>query len=263
MYNKTVLLEREGKIAYVTMNRPEVLNCINMDVLDELNEVIDAVAASDDIAVVIIKGAGDRAFVSGADIGYVGSLDVFGSKEYVEYGQTVLNKLESMRKAVIAAINGYALGGGCELCLACDIRIATKKSRFALPEVGLGMIPGFAGTQRLPRLVGTGNAKMMIYTGKQITAEKAKEIGLVNEVVEESELMEYCRQLAESITKNSTIAVGMAKAAINEGLPLDLIRGIQHEAAVFAVNFSSDDRIEGISAFMEKRKPNFGNSSHK
>lgn len=262
MYNKTVLLEPEGKIAYMTMNRPEVLNCINMDVLDELNEVIDDIAAKDELSVVILRGAGDRAFVSGADIGYVGSLDVFGSKRYVEYGQSIFNKLEAMRKAVIAAIDGYALGGGCELALACDIRIATKKSRFALPEVGLGMIPGFAGTQRLPRLVGAGNAKMMMYTGKQINAEKAKEIGLVNEVVENgAELMKYCRELADSITKNSAVAVGMAKTAINEGLSLDLIRGIEHEAAIFAVNFSSEDRIEGIRVFMEKRKPNFSGGS--
>lgn len=257
MYNKTVLLEIEGKIAYVTMNRPKVLNCINMDVLDELREVIDVVSADSGVMVVILKGAGDRAFVSGADIGYVGSLDVFGSKQYVEYGQRVFSKLESMRKVVIAAINGYALGGGCELALACDLRIATAKSRFALPEVGLGMIPGFAGTQRLPRLVGAAHAKMMIYTGKQITAEKAKEIGLVNEVVGESELMGYCKELADSILKNSPVAVGMAKTSINEGLPLDPLRGMEHEAAVFAVNFSSADRVEGILAFMEKRKPNF------
>lgn len=257
MYNNTVLLEIEGKIAWITMNRPKVLNCINMDVLDELNEVIDAVAADGGVAVVIIKGAGDRAFVSGADIGYVGSLDVFGSKQYVEYGQRVFRKLEQMRKVVIAAINGYALGGGCELALACDIRIATAKSKFALPEVGLGMIPGFAGTQRLPRLVGAAHAKMMIYTGEQITADRAREIGLVSEVVEESALMSYCRELAESILKNSPVAVGMAKTSINEGLPLDPIRGMEHEAAVFAVNFASADRVEGIRAFMEKRKPNF------
>ncbi|SMC49176.1 enoyl-CoA hydratase/isomerase family protein [Papillibacter cinnamivorans] len=262
MYNKTVLLEYEGKIAYVTMNRPEVLNCINLDVLDELNEVIDDLTAKDDVSAVILKGAGSRAFVSGADIGYLSSLDVFGSKGYVEYGQRVFNRLEAMRKAVIAAIDGYALGGGCELALACDIRIATKKSRFALPEVGLGMIPGFAGTQRLPRLVGAGNAKMMVYTGKQITAGKAKEIGLVNEVVEDgAELTEYCRELAGSIAKNSLIAVSMAKTAINEGLSLDLLRGIEHEAAIFAVNFSSGDREEGIRAFLEKRKPNFNRGS--
>jgi len=257
LYNDAVLLEIAGKIAYITINRPRVLNCINMDVLDELNEIIDVIADNSSVTVIIIKGAGDRAFVSGADIRYVGSLDIFGAKKYVEYGQGILNKLERLKKVVIAAINGYALGGGCELALACDIRIATAKSKFALPEVCLGMIPGFAGTQRLPRLVGVGNAKMMMYTGKQITAEKAKEIGLVNEIVEEPELMNYCRELAEAIIENSQIAVGMAKTSINEGLQLDLMRGIEHEAAVFAVNFSSADRIEGTRAFMEKRKPNF------
>lgn len=257
MDEKVVLLETEGKIAYITINRPKVLNAINNDVLDGLAEAIDAVEKNDDVSVVIIKGAGNKAFVAGADISILNSFDAFSGKEYCETGQNLYNRIESLGKAVIACINGFAFGGGCELAMACDIRVASEKSKFALPEVGLGVIPGFGGTQRLPRLVGVGNAKQMMFTGKPINAQKAKEIGLVNEVVEEEKLEEHCKQLGETIAGNSAVAIRFCKAATNEGMQMELQKAIAQEAVQFAVNFTSPDRVEGINAFMEKRKPNF------
>lgn len=257
MDEKVVLLETEGKIAYITINRPKVLNAINYNVLGELDKAIDEVAKKDDISVVIIKGAGNKAFVAGADIGELGTFDAFSSKTYCETGQGIYNKIEALGKAVIASINGFAFGGGCELAMACDIRIASEKSKFALPEVKLGVIPGFGGTQRLPRLVGMGNAKQMMFTGDPINSQRAKEIGLVNEVVEEEKLEERCKQLAETIAANSAVAISFCKAATNEGMQMELHKAIAQEAVQFAVNFTSPDRVEGISAFVEKRKPDF------
>lgn len=257
MEEKVVLLETEGRIAYITINRPKVLNAINYDVLSQLNETIDEVEANDNISVIIIKGAGDRAFVAGADISILNTFDAFTSKEYCETGQKIFNRIEALRKPVIASINGYAFGGGCELAMACDIRIASQKSKFALPEVTLGVIPGFGGTQRLPRLVGTAVAKEMMYTGKPINAQRAKEVGLVNEVVEEEQLADYCKQLAETIAANSATAISFCKASTNEGMQMELHKAIAQEAVQFAVNFTSPDRVEGINAFLEKRKPNF------
>lgn len=257
MEEKTVLFEKEGKIAYLTINRPKVLNAINYDVLDELNEAIEKIEQDKDISVIIIKGAGSKAFVAGADIGILNDFDAFSAKKYVETGQNLFNKIEAMGKVVIAAINGFALGGGCELALACDIRIASDKSKFGLPEVGLGVIPGFAGTQRLPRLVGVAHAKEMMFTGRTIDAQRAKDIGLVNHIVEEDKLMDFCKELAETIAAKSSVAISFCKASINEGMQMELKRAIAHEAALFSVCFTSPDRVEGINAFMEKRKAVF------
>lgn len=257
MSEQVVLLAIEERIAYITINRPSVLNAMNYDVLNKLDEVIDEIAKNDDVSVVIIKGAGSKAFVAGADIGILNTFDAFSSKAYCEAGQNLYNKIEALGKAVIASINGFAFGGGCELAMACDIRIASGKSKFALPEVKLGVIPGFGGTQRLPRLVGVGNAKQMMFTGTPIDAQRAKEIGLVNEVVEEEKLEDYCKQLAETIAANSAVAIRFCKAATNEGMQMELHKAIAQEAVQFAVNFTSPDRVEGINAFMEKRKPQF------
>lgn len=257
MSEDVVLLETKGKIATITINRPSVLNAINYDVLDGLAEAIEQMEKNNDISVVIIKGGGNKAFVAGADISILNSFDAFSSKAYCETGQNLFNKIEALGKAVIACINGFALGGGCELAMACDIRIASEKSKFALPEVTLGVIPGFGGTQKLPRLVGVGHAKQMMFTGKPINAQRAKEIGLVNEVVEEEKLEDYCQQLAETIAANSSVAIRFCKASTNEGMQMELHKAIAQEAVQFAVNFTSPDRVEGINAFMEKRRPQF------
>lgn len=261
MKGKSVLLELNNQIAYITINRPKVLNAINYDVLNELEEAIDAIEKNNNISVVIIKGSGKKAFVAGADIEMINEFDTISAKRYVKTGQNLFTRIETLKKVVIAAINGYALGGGCELALACDIRIATEKSEFGLPETSLGMIPGFGGTQRLPRLIGTSYAKEMMFTGNIITAQKAKEIGLVNHVVEEDKLMDICKELADIIAKNSPVAVSLCKASINEGTQMKLTRAIAHEAALFSVCFNSSDRVEGISAFREKRKANFNGSN--
>ncbi len=213
--------------------------------------------ANDDVAVVVIKGAGDRAFVAGADIAELATFDAFSAKAYCERGQEILNRIEALSKPVIAQINGFALGGGCELAMACDIRVASEVSKFALPEVTLGVIPGFGGTQRLPRLVGAGIAKQMVYTGKTIDAQRAYQIGLVNEVLPVEELEAGVQKLAQTIARNSAVAIRFAKAAINEGLEMELHRAIAQEATQFAVNFTSADRVEGIAAFLEKRRPTF------
>lgn len=257
MSTDVVLLDVNEGIATITINRPEVLNAINYDVLNGLSNAIDQVAADAAVKVVLIKGAGDRAFVAGADISILNDFDAFSGKQYCETGQALFARIEALPKPVIACVNGYAFGGGCELALACDLRIASAKAKLALPEVTLGVIPGFGGTQRLPRLVGTGHAKQLIFTGKPVTAEQALTIGLVNEVVAPEELDARCLELATTITQNSAVAISFAKAAINEGMQMELHRAIAAEAVQFAVNFTSPDRVEGITAFLEKRKPSF------
>ncbi len=257
MDNDVVLFETVGPIATITINRPEVLNAINYAVLDGIDAALDRIESDAEIKVVIIRGAGDRAFIAGADIGVLATFDAFSSKAYCERGQAVTNRIEGLDRPVIAAINGFALGGGCEVAMVCDIRIATHKSKFALPEVTLGVIPGFGGTQRLPRLVGTGIAKQMIFTGKTIDAARAHQIGLVNEVVAEEELDATVMTMAEMIARNSAVAISFAKATVNAGVEMELHRAIAHEAVQFAVNFTSPDSAEGIAAFLEKRRPAF------
>ncbi|MDP9800755.1 enoyl-CoA hydratase [Arcanobacterium wilhelmae] len=253
----SVLVEVEGPIATIVINRPEVLNAINYDVLDGLEAAIDQVAADDGVRVVIVTGAGERSFVAGADIALLQDMDPFAGKAYCERGQAVYSKLEKLPKPVIAAINGFALGGGSELALACDIRIASSKAKFGLPEVGLGVIPGFGGTQRLPRLIGVGYAKELILTGEIIRADRAAQIGLVNRVVEPEELTATVRELAQAIASKSSVALSFAKDSINRGIQMDLDTAIAMEAVQFAVAFSSDDRAEGIGAFLAKRTPDF------
>lgn len=257
MENNVVLYEQRGNTCYITINRPQALNALNAHVLKSLNSILDIVKGTNEIATVIIKGAGNKAFVAGADIKAMSEMGSMEARAFSRLGQEVFNKIEKLPKAVIAAVNGYALGGGCELAMACDIRIATKKSKFALPELGLGVIPGFAGTQRLPRLVGKGIAKEMMFTSKQITAEDAYRIGLVNEVVEEENLISYCDEMAKTIGYKSKTAIEICKSSVNEGMELDIDKAMLHEADLFGLCFSTEDQKEGMRAFIGKRKPIF------
>lgn len=251
-----LLMEKDGPVAVLSINRPKALNALNEDTLKDLDQAIDLAAADDEVKVIIITGAGN-AFVAGADIVAMQSKTAVEGKAFGALGQGVFLKIERLPKPVIAAVNGFALGGGCELALACDIRIASEKAKFGQPEVGLGIVPGFAGTQRLPRLVGTGLAKEMIFTGDMIDANKALSIGLVNRVVPADELMAEAMKLAQKIASKAPLAVRFAKQAINEGMQVDLERGQLIERDLLALGFSTEDQKEGMKAFIEKRKPEF------
>jgi len=254
---ENILFEQKGRVGYVTVNRPGALNALNSRTLRELSGLLDEVEQNDGIAVVILSGAGGRAFVAGADISEMQTITPMEAVEFSLLGQRVFNKIEKSRKVFLAAINGFALGGGCELAMACDIRVASEKSRLGQPEARLGVIPGFAGTQRLPRLVGKGLAKELLYTCEPISAVRAREIGLVNHVVPEDALIAFCEQLAEKIFENSPMAVTACKLAVDEGLEMDFDKGQAHEAALFGLCFAHPEQREGMTAFLEKRKPNF------
>ena len=256
-YNNILFEAKEG-IGYVTMNRPKALNALNTEVVAELDDLFIKIEADDEVKVVIITGAG-RAFIGGADIAYMGALDGLKGREFVMQGQAVMDKIENLSKPVIAAINGFSLGGGNELAMSCDIRIASEAAKFGQPEVNLGIIPGYGGTQRLPRLVGKGVAKKLILTGAMIGAEEALKIGLVDEVVPAEELMTKVEEMAKTIMTKAPIAVKMAIAAINNGMNTDLRTGVQFEAEAFQTTFNSEDRVEGMAAFLEKRPAEFKN----
>ncbi|QQY79504.1 enoyl-CoA hydratase [Keratinibaculum paraultunense] len=251
-----LLFEKKGNIGILSINRPDALNALNSNVLDELNEAVDIIAADEEVHILIITGEG-RAFVAGADIGEMKDMNILEARKFAENGLKVFRKIELMEKPVIAAVNGFALGGGCELSMCCDIRIASEKAKFGQPEVGLGIIPGFAGTQRLARLVGIGKAKELIFTSEMIDAKEAYEIGLVNKVVPAEKLMEVSMDMAEKIVKNGQIAVRFAKTAINRGIETDLETGMNIEKDLFALCFGTEDQKEGMKAFLEKRKPNY------
>lgn len=256
MVFETIVYEVKNGVGYIIINRPKALNALNVQALTELSEALDLAAEDDNTKVVIITGAGGRAFVAGADISAMQNMSAVEAYDYARLGQTTYNKVQDLPKIVIAAIDGFALGGGCELALACDIRVASAKSQIGIPEVTLGVIPGFAGTQRLPRLVGTGIAKELLATARRVPADEAKEIGLVNYVVEENP-MAKAEELAIAICKNSTSAIALGKRAMNEGMEMELKKGIEHEAALFAVAFTTADQREGMTAFLEKRHANF------
>lgn len=247
----------QGSIATVTIDRPQVLNSLNRKVLDELHQVMDELNQNPAVRVVILTGAGEKSFVAGADIGEMRNLSAMEAGEWGKRGQAVMNRIASMRPVVIAAINGYALGGGCELAAACDIRVASQKAKIGIPEVSLGVFPGFGGTQRLPRLIGLGRALEMLATGRQITAEEAYGMGLVNYVVAPEELMIFCKDLAEKILVHSASAITLGKQAMTAGIEMDLDKGLAYEAGLFAVSFSTQDQQEGMSAFLEKRPAKF------
>ena len=242
-------------VATITINRPEALNAINQVVLEELEHAFEIVEKDDNIGVVIITGGGEKAFVAGGDIAAMRNMTVLEGEKFVYKGQAVLNIIENSNKVVIAALNGYTLGGGMELALACDIRIASEKVQIGFPEVVVGLFPAWGGTQRLVRLVGKGMAKELVFTGNRITAQEAKELDIVNRVVKHEELMIECYKMAEKINANSSIAIMQAKKAINHGSEISLSSALVLEAEAWIVNFSTEDRVEGLSAFLEKRKP--------
>jgi enoyl-CoA hydratase len=249
-------LKKDDGVALLTVDRPEALNAMNFDMLQELSQVLDRVASDDEVRVLVVTGAG-RAFIAGADIGHMSSMTAQEAKAWSQLGQATVGKLEKLRRPVIAAVNGYALGGGTELALACDIRIASDKAVFGQPEVVLGMIAGFGGTQRLPRLVGPGKAKEMLFTGDRYDAQAAYEMGLVNKVVPADELLPYCLDIAKRIAARGPQAVRFTKEAIDHGQNLTLERALHKETDLYALIFSTDEPREGCDAFLEKREPKF------
>ncbi len=256
MAEKMVRYKEENGVGLITIDRPPV-NALSRELLEELAGVISQIEERDDFLVLIITGAGEKAFVGGADIGEFPSLDSKSGKEMCQYGQGIFKRLEELPIPVIAAINGFALGGGCELALACDLRVAAEEAALGQPEVKLGIIPGYGGTQRLPRLISVGKARELIYTGDMISAREAEKIGLVESVVAADELLDECRQLASKILKQGPLAIASAKKAINEGLQLSLEEGLELEARLFGEICKSEDMKEGARAFLEKRSPEF------
>ena len=248
-----LLLQEEGGIALLSINNPKSLNALNSAPLQELNDCLKSLQVRKDIRVVIVTGAGPKAFVAGADISEMVNATPAEGRAMALLADEAFSRMEKMPQVTIAAVNGYALGGGCELAMACDIRIAAESAVFGQPECGLGILPGFGGTQRLARLVGKGRAKELIFTCDRIDAQEAWRIGLVNKVVPQAELLDACRAMAQRILKNGGYAVTLAKQAINAGLDTDLANGLKMEADAFALSFSTHDKKEGMTAFLEKR----------
>jgi enoyl-CoA hydratase len=257
MEYSTLLYSVEDGIGTITINRPKALNALNGAVMADFTDLLPKIAADGTVKVVIITGSGSKSFVAGADITEMQKMSAIEGRNWGKLGHEVFDKIEKLPQPVIAAVNGFALGGGCELAMACDIRIAADSALFGQPEVGLGITPGFAGTQRLPRLVGKGIAKELIYTASNIDAQEAYRIGLANKVVPAAELMEAAHKLAKKIMSKSSTAVQLCKAAINEGLNVDLASGSAYESEVFGLCFATEDQKEGMTAFVEKRKPSF------
>ncbi len=249
-----LILEVEGPIAVLKISRPKAMNALNSETLTELNQVLGEIEANDDIKVLILTGDGEKAFVAGADIAEMVNFTAAEGRAFGMRASEPFFKLQTMRQVTIAAVNGFALGGGCEISMACDIRIASENAVFGQPETGLGIIPGFGGTQRLARLVGMGRAKEIIYTGSNIDAQEAYRIGLVNKVVPQEELMDTAKKMAGKIARNASYAVSIAKAAINNGYDMDLHDAIEYEADLFGLTCSTHDKTEGMTAFLEKRK---------
>jgi 3-hydroxypropionyl-coenzyme A dehydratase len=281
---KYIQLEPQGEIALLRINRPEALNAMNIDVISELSRTVDIVGADESIKVVIITGSGDKSFCAGADISYMVNIDPISAEKYASSAQSVLNKIERLEKPVIAAVNGYALGGGCELAMVCDIRVASSNAKLGQPEVTIGIPPGWGGTQRLMRLVGPAKAKELVFTGKMISAQEALQLGLVNSVIELStddnispevpkddrekekernrqvakllnnKLMDACVDLAKQIAKNSFNAVKVSKMLINRGMDADLNTGLRLEIYGWSLCFAHEDRQKMMSEFLNKSK---------
>ena len=251
---ENVLLEKQGHVSIITINRPKALNALNTATLQDLEEAVNTVAADKDTYVAVITGAGEKSFVAGADIVEMKDKSVEEAAEYGAYGNKIFRAIEQLHCPVIAAVNGFALGGGCELAMSCDIRVAAENAIFGQPEVGLGITPGFGGTQRFARLVPVGIAKEMIYTARNIKAAKALEIGLVNNVVPAEELMPTVMKMANGIAKNAPIAVAYAKKAINEGLQKDIDGGIAEEVEDFSACFATEDQTYGMECFVNRVK---------
>ena len=257
MTYENILLEKKNAIAYVTVNRPKVLNALSLATMEELGVAFQEIKNDSSIRVAILTGAGEKAFVAGADIGELAKQDVVSGKEYAHRGQAVLDLIENLGKPVIACINGFALGGGCELALACTMRLASDNAKLGQPEVKLGIIPGYGGTQRLSRLVGKGLAMQMVLAAEMITAQEAHRIGLVNEVTTAAELIPRAEAIAAKIIANAPLAVQYAMEAVNKGMEMPLAEGLYLEAILFGVCCATEDKKEGTAAFLEKRAAGF------
>ena len=255
--SKTVLLEVKNGIGYITINRPEALNALSSQVLTDLNEVLDQVEKSEEIRVVIVTGAGEKAFVAGADIKEMDLMSPIQAFEYMTFANDTFTRLSDLRQPTIAVLNGYALGGGMELALSTDIRIGFEKTVVGFPEVGLGIIPGFAGTQRMSRLIGTSRAKELIFTARTVKGQEAYDLGILNKLVPAEELLSSAEELAAAIMKNAPLAVEKAKHVIQVGSELPLKNAIRLETEAEALLFSTEDKLEGMRAFVEKRKAVF------
>lgn len=258
MEYKKLIIQDNGAVRVIKINNPEALNALNTAILKELDAAFTEVAEDNGILAVVLTGEG-RAFVAGADISEMKSKNAIEGEIFGKLGASLFRKIELLPKPVIAAVNGFALGGGCELAMSCDIRLASTKAKFGQPEVGLGITPGFSGTQRMPRLIGMGKAKELIYTADIIDAAEAYRIGLVNHVYEPEALMEEAMKMAEKIASKAPIAVKNSKEAINRGIQTDMDSAVAIEAYLFGLCFASEDQKEGMTAFFEKRKANFQN----
>ncbi|MFN8532553.1 MAG: enoyl-CoA hydratase-related protein [Dehalococcoidia bacterium] len=250
-----VLTTREGPVATVTINRPQALNALNQGVLEGLASAFAELAADDECRLIVLTGAGDRAFIAGADIAAMAAFSADEARKFMELGQSVCNRIEASPQVVVGAINGFALGGGCEVALACDIRIASDRARIGLPEVTLGIIPAWGGTQRLPRLIGRGLAKEMIYTGAQVDAVEAHRIGLFNRVVPADELTTTVSAVVGKLLDNGPVALRMAKEVLEATKDADLAVGLKAELEAEVQLFGTADRVEGMTAFVQRRRP--------
>jgi enoyl-CoA hydratase len=256
---KNLVLEKEEKVAVVSINRPDKLNALNNETLEDLRNIFTELEDDNEVYCIVLTGSGKKAFVAGADISELNKLDTSTAKEFAENGQAIFNLIENFGKPVIAAVNGFALGGGCELSLACHIRLASENAKFGQPEINLGIIPGFGGTQRLPRVITRSRAMEYILTGDMIDAQEALKIGLVNSVYSQSELLHAAKNLAKKISSKGQRAVSLAMKAVNFSGELSLKEGLNYEASLFALCCGSEDFKEGTEAFLEKRKPQFKN----
>lgn len=252
-----VILDKEEDLAFLYINRPKAMNALNKDTLLEIKSVIEDVENDPAVKVLIVTGSGEKAFIAGADIAYMQNFCVSEGRGFAQLGQDIFRMFELMEKPVIAAINGFALGGGCELAMSCDIRLAAENAVFGQPEVGLGVTPGYGGTQRLARLVGEGRAKELIFTANTIKADEAYRIGLVNHVYPAAELMDEAKKLAKKIARQAPMAVGYSKTATGKGMQVDLDTAMGIESDLFGMCFATEDQKEGMKAFVEKRKPEF------
>lgn len=257
MNYKNILFEIKNNVGLVTIDRPDKLNALNGETINELEDVFSSIKNNPDVFVVVVTGSGEKAFVAGADISELNKLEVLTAKEFSERGNMVYRKIEDLEKPVIAAVNGFALGGGCELALACHIRTASENAKFGQPEVNLGIIPGYGGTQRLARIVNSARALEMVLTGDLVSAEEAYRIGLVNKVYPQAELLNSTLDLANKIISKGQQAIRLALKAVKATDNLSLVEGLNYEASLFALVCGTEDFKEGTAAFLEKRKPQF------